>query len=421
MATVIDGLLDYLRDLDGNGIDGASWQVVRLIDNSVIASGNTAPDTEPLTDLSGLIVVPAEDLGYPGPIKYVITDAVVGTTRIHTSKSTGIVGPLRLCDLPYAFAMMIDGPIERIGAACEVTATGAGGLELQIGDGVVIGHGLIWVNPTPIKLNLNAAGAVTRTDLVVVRFRLPGHAEEGRIDPVIRGGIPGLLPPFQDDVSQLLWDVPLAQIKVDPGMTVIPAANITDRRTFTYGPNNDSRYLRKDVADIKQGKLTINGLLLIRSDDGTVNYVYLDEADHSFQLRNQTDFMIYKGNGTTLSFGVDGLSGQLRVGDDKPSVNVHAALGSGAVGTVEWGNDLMCEINLKAGANPGVGDLCTVVFKRDRVGTKYGAWLQPQDANAAETDAYVSNRSVDGFHIFSRGPLKPSANHSYMIIMGGAQ
>jgi hypothetical protein len=32
-----------------------------------------------------------------------------------------------------------------------------------------------------------------------------------------------------------------------------------------------------------------------------------------------------------------------------------------------------------------------------------------------------SGRSVDGFHIYSRGPLKPNADHSYLIFVGGAE
>jgi hypothetical protein len=419
-----NALFDYIRDLTATGINGANWQVIRLADDEVIASGTTALDGGPNTDLAGMLAVDEVTLGYPGPIKYRVTDLATGITREHTSKSIGIVGPFRMLDFAAAFGMMLDGVVDGLRGELAVTGTGTTPAQVGVAGGAAFGHGMIYQWPVGQTLDVGAGGAQGRIDIVVLRYYLPGHVQEGRVDLAVTAGIPAASPVepsvVQDDVTAMIWEVKLAAIQVDPGVNMIAPSKVFDRRAYTIGPRLDTRYLRKDVFDHQEGGLEVDGTFIVRTPSDTYR-LYFDVTAPSFQLRNATDFNIYKGNGTNLSFGIDGLSGQLRVADDKPSVNVHAALGTGATGTVEWGNDLMCEINLKAGSSPGVGDLCTVVFKRDRLGTKYGVWLQPQDANAAETDAYISGRSVDGFHIYSRGPLKPGQNHSYMVIMGGLQ
>src|SRR5688572_10053769 len=93
---------DYFRDSSGAGINAATWVLKRLFDDSTLTSGSTAADAEPSVSLGGKLDVDETTLGgYPGPIKYTVTGS--GSTRIHTSKSIGIVGSWRTVDVPRAW------------------------------------------------------------------------------------------------------------------------------------------------------------------------------------------------------------------------------------------------------------------------------------------------------------------------------
>jgi hypothetical protein len=431
MVVSENALFDYIRDLEAHGINNATWELVTLYDDTVIASGTTGPDTDPNSVIDGMLAVAESVLKYPGPTKYRVTDPITGITREHTSKSIGQVGPIRLIDLPFMFAMMSDGVVGGFGGDFALTPSGTAPPALTAAPGAAFGHGMYYRCMQPQQVNPAVGGALARIDLIVVRYYLPGHEQEGRSELAILPGIPAATPvapsPTQDATTTMIWEVPLGSQKMNAGQNIATALNFTDLRTYTFGPRLDSRYMRLDAPTGNTGGITVKalttglqGMLLLQGNDGTTR-VFVEGVTPSLQLRNSTDFNIFKGNGTNLSFGIDGLSGHLRVADDKPVIHPGAALGPGGSATVEWGNDLMCEINLHAGSAPKVGDLCSLVFKRDRLGVKYGVWLQAQDQNAAETDSYISGRSVDGFHIYSRGPLKASSNHSFMVIMGGAQ
>ena len=428
MVTKANALFDYIRDLEASGIAGATYQVVRLVDDHVIAAGTTATDPVPNSPLPGMLAVDEVTLGFPGPVKYRATDPQTGITREHTSKSIGIVGPIRLLDLPFAFAMMLDGVIEGLQDELAVTGTGSQPPQVSVAAGACFGHGLIYRWPEAQLLPLNPGGAALRHDLIVLRYYLPGHEEEGRIDLAVKAGTEGGAVPAltQDDVTTMVWEVALAEVQVDPGVNFIAGNKVTDQRIFTCGPRLDTRYIRKDAADTKTGALTIigptgsGGIFNVRED--TVIRLYVETGTPAVQLRNGTDFLMYSGNKTGLLCRIDGFNGQMDFGGiGKPTISKHGALGgSGAVATVQWGNDNVCALRLTAGNTPAAGNLLAVIFNKNRQTSTYQVTFSPENGSACDIDLYATGKTQDHFDVTSRQSLDAGKDYWWSLQITGA-
>jgi hypothetical protein len=232
----LTALWDAYRNSAGTGVNGASYTVTRLEDDATLTSGTTASDSAPLTALLGTFDETEVALGYPGPIKVVVTGS--GGSRTHTSKSTGIVGPFRAVDITKSWWLHGVGVFPGVGGALEVTTNGSN-MQITVASGAYVarvadGDGLIYSWPASRVLTATAAdGSQPRIDTMVLRFYPPGVDEEGRIDLVLRAGTPGASPTAVSlTQGATYWEVALADIRVDAGVTALATDKVTDRRAY---------------------------------------------------------------------------------------------------------------------------------------------------------------------------------------------
>jgi len=129
-----------------------------------------------------------------------------------------------------------------------LSPTGDSAIAPQLNMQIQAYHGESWVegfmfihtgDTYPLVINDNTSGD-PRIDLVTLRLdrdanTIEYHVEEGTPDPS-----PVAPTPVQDDV---IWDLPLAEIAVSDGATVITTMDITDVRTRSYQAQKGSSNL----------------------------------------------------------------------------------------------------------------------------------------------------------------------------------
>jgi hypothetical protein len=428
MVVSENALFDYIRDLEAAGINNATWELVTLFDDTVIASGTTGPDTDPNSVIDGKLAVAETTLKYPGPTKYRVTDPITGITREHTSKSIGQVGPIRMIDLPFMFAMMSDGVVDGFGGNFVLTPTGTAPPALTLASGAAFGHGMYYRSMQPQQVNPAAGGAQDRIDLIVVRYYLPGHEQEGRVELVVKPGTEGASPvapsPTQNATTTMIWEVPLGSQKMIAGQNICTSLNFTDLRTYTFGPRLDNRYMRLDATTHNTGGITIDGtgtgILNVR-ESGTIR-MYVEDGTPALQLRNGTDLLMYSGNKTGLLLRIDGYNGQLDFGGiGKPTFSIHAALGgSGATATCPWGNDNVFQVRFHGGNAPTAGNIAAIIFNKNRQTANYQVTFSPANGPACDVACYATGATVDHFDVTAHTAMAKGVDYWYSCQVTGA-
>jgi hypothetical protein len=235
---------DFVRDSSGAGVNGASWSAKALAGNVAIASGTTASDTDPTTPLAGMLAADETTLAnagtsyaYPGPISYTVTEPVSGAVRVHSSKSVGIVGSWRSIDIPRAWRTLGTGVMPGQLDELAVTTNGAN-MVIAVASGACVvamaDAALLYSYPAAQSLTAGAADATNpRIDTVCLRFYPPGVATEGRIYLELVAGTPAASPVAPTlRQSTDYWQHPLADVRVNAGVTTLAADKVTDRRTY---------------------------------------------------------------------------------------------------------------------------------------------------------------------------------------------
>jgi hypothetical protein len=226
-------IADIARDDDGVAVSGASVSLRRESDNFELATTTT--------DANGYFAFSEATVGYPGPVKVVVTD-VNGNVRQHSGRSTGQVGTIFMSDLNRAFLMMTDGIIGGVGSELAVTTTGLT-MNLTIGSGecFVYGHPCVFPATSTVTPAANASGN-PRIDLIVVRLIPPGVAEEGKRTFALVQGTPAASPvtPSATKDPNVKWEVALASVRVESGATSITSDKIVDLRGYSSGPLQNS-------------------------------------------------------------------------------------------------------------------------------------------------------------------------------------
>lgn len=232
----LPALTDFIRDISGAGINGSTVQVKRLSDNASIASLTTASDAVPLTALPGYFSVDETTFGYPGPTLYSVTSS--GSTKVHTSKSTGQFGSVRAVDLPRGLRPSAGGVQPNVLNELLCSASGSD-MVISVASGAMIAqvgtYGMVYSWPATRTVTLAAAdGSNPRIDTIVLRFYPPGTAQEGRVDLAALTGVAAASPtataPTQNVAT--IWEVPLCTVRVETGVSVIASGKVTDARTW---------------------------------------------------------------------------------------------------------------------------------------------------------------------------------------------
>jgi hypothetical protein len=207
---------------DGQPVPQDTQVEMRLhLDNSLVATAGT--DAEGWFEFLRV--------GNPGPhyFKAIYEDEV----HISSSRATGFAGVVDITNLPLFIRSFQAGYIDDVLSELAVTAAGLT-LEVTIGAGAGYYKGILYDQFVPVTQTIDAPDVQPRIDLIVVEVVPQGGTAtiEGRSRLMYKKGVPAATP-VAPGLTQTpnLWEEPLAQILVDPGVSAIAANKVTDRRT----------------------------------------------------------------------------------------------------------------------------------------------------------------------------------------------
>ena len=211
--------------------------------------------------------------GSPGP--YYVRAAISDEVHISSSKVVGMSGPIDIGNLPLYFRLWTDGYIVGILDQMSVFATGSG-MQVTVRSGATLVKGVLYDQPGQAVLPVDAADAQPRIDTVVIEAMVPGSGPnvEGRTRLVVKKGTPAASP-VAPSLTQLvggIWEHPLANITVDPGVSSIASNKVTDRRVQSnvqIGPNYITTTMLADDS-VTAAKMAPNSVGSAEIVDGSV-------------------------------------------------------------------------------------------------------------------------------------------------------
>lgn len=242
---------DKFRELPGGpGLAGKTVTIRKRGSPTVVASPTTGAD--------GAWEYQAD--GSPGPLEW--EGEHNGAVRRGATDNYGPAGPVQVGELHLPLKAMGDGVIAGHLNGLGVTA-GASGLTVNAATGGALAGGVIYANYAADVLALAAAGALPRIDLVVVRAWPAGTADEGRCELAVITGAPAATPaaPLPTRTAAL-WEVPLAEVRVEAGASAIGAEKISDRRSYVLQGTSQQRHpvvaqtARRSSASVDVGSTT---------------------------------------------------------------------------------------------------------------------------------------------------------------------
>ena len=211
--------------------------------------------------------------GSPGP--YYVRAAISDEVHISSSKVVGMSGPIDIGNLPLYFRLWTDGYIVGILDQMSVFATGSG-MQVTVRSGATLVKGVLYDQPGQAVLPVDAADAQPRIDTVVIEAMVPGSGAdvEGRTRLVVKKGTPAASP-VAPSLTQLvggIWEHPLANITVDPGVSSIASNKVTDRRKAASVVLGDGSITTAMLADdsVTAAKMAPNSVGSAEIVDGAV-------------------------------------------------------------------------------------------------------------------------------------------------------
>lgn len=269
----VDRIVDYFRDAKtGLGIPGRTVSLRLLLDGAEIATTST--------DANGRFVFTSDDVGYVGPVYYVVDDGS-GTYKRHSGASFGQIGSVWFDSLQRAVGALGIGTMNGL----EVTADGSG-MKVTVSPGVAISaDGIPFVLEAPVDVTLVAAdGSNPRIDLIVLRLSREGQVSEGAFSLQRTTGSPASSPAVPTKTtSSSTWDIVLAHVLVDAGVSVIASGKVTDRRRVEPGQEilslplhgsaiEDETVTATQLADdaVETDKILDEAVTTAKLDDGAV-------------------------------------------------------------------------------------------------------------------------------------------------------
>lgn len=216
----------FVRDADtGAGIPSITVSLKKHVDGSTIITDDT--------DAGGLAELTVDQVGTPGPV---YAEYASGSTTRLSGYVGGQIGGLIWSDT-------INDVISSLGIGVVpgylngLAASAAGvNMSIAVNTGMAIHKdGIPYLLETAGSVTLNASdGANPRIDRVVVRLVREGQSLEGKVTLEKITGSPAATPTAPGITqSSSTWDISLAQIRVDAGVSVIAADKVTDERFST--------------------------------------------------------------------------------------------------------------------------------------------------------------------------------------------
>jgi len=168
--------------------------------------------------------------GNPGAVRYEVS--VGAGKKIHTTRSVLPVADLDLSGIRPLMHMFLDGVVVNYKDALTVTSDGLS-MNVKVGPGVAVAEGVIYRQDTVETIAIPPAVTHPRIDTIAVRFYLNESGDQiGRCELFRSQGTEGVTPapPSLFSNPGLLWETPLADVRVDPGAIGIAMGKVTDRR-----------------------------------------------------------------------------------------------------------------------------------------------------------------------------------------------
>jgi len=281
--------------------------------------------------------------GNPGP--YWTELEYGGEVQIRSSKVVGMSGPTSVAGIPLLFNVFDDGYIPGLLDQLAVTSSGVG-MSVSVGGGAAIVAGVLYDQSAPWPVTISPAEAQPRIDTVVLEV-VPAGADddtEGRARVVLKKGTAAATP-VAPSLTQTptLWEMPLADIRVDTGVSSIAANKVTDRRARAH-TKIGNRYITTTMialGAIQDGNLDTKTIGGDKLKDATVTEDKLS-ADVATKL-NASSRMISKeipfsayGERASVNYA-EVASGFITLTPGTWKVKTSASfdvIGTGAVGTV---------------------------------------------------------------------------------------
>jgi|GEM_PF-4960004 len=232
-------ITDVIRDRPGGlPLAGIAVSVKRKRDGLTLAT--------PVTDANGEFTY--EVNGSPGAIVYEAAVAA-GSSKKHSSVSVGPAGPLQLAEVDRILRSFSDGVVEGVESAMAVVP--ATGLNVTVGTGSALVRGRIHTQYATVGVVIPAPDATNpRIDLIILRATVSG-VDDGMTEVARLAGTPAATPgPPTVTQNTTIWEIPLGQVRVNPGASTIVAGDITDVRPYTgtrIRPGTVTRAMRKGV------------------------------------------------------------------------------------------------------------------------------------------------------------------------------
>lgn len=187
--------------------------------------------------------------GNPGP--YWVEVEYGDEVHLSSSKVIGMAGPVSIGGIPLLFRLWHDGYIPDVLDELLVSSTGVG-MSVTVGAGVGIVRGVLYDQSEPLTLPIEAADSQGRIDLVALQV-VPAGANpdtEGRARVIVKRGTPSGSPtPPGLTQSQSIWEIPLAHVVVDAGVSSIAESKVQDKRSRSNVKIEDGYITTGMIAD----------------------------------------------------------------------------------------------------------------------------------------------------------------------------
>ncbi|HSE46439.1 MAG TPA: hypothetical protein VLA89_14025 [Gemmatimonadales bacterium] len=208
------------------------------------------------TDANGLAEFSEVEAGYPGQWYLQADDGT--NTFLLSSKAIGQVGPFRAVDLIHFLRCFSDGVVDGVDGELACSADGTD-MDITVQEGLAIGYGMIYWWPVDQTVTLSASDPSNpRIDRIVVRFYPVGTTDSDNVGKIVLDkltGTPAASPsaPALTQSATTYWEISLAQVLVEAGVSTIAANKVTDERDFTIAPVLDGSITYEKIASADLG------------------------------------------------------------------------------------------------------------------------------------------------------------------------
>lgn len=348
-------------------------------------------------------------LGSPGP--YYAEVEYAGETHRSSSKVVGLSGPTSIGGLPLMFRLWHDGYIPGVLNDLAVTSTGAG-MQVRVGEGAALVRGVLYDQHEPLPLAIAAAESQARIDLVVLRVVPAGADEntEGTAFVTVKKGTPSSapVPPGLTQTSDL-WEIPLAAVTVDPGVSSIASNKVADRRPradvriadgqIVTAMLADSAVTTDKIADsaVTTPKLADGAATTAKVRDGAITSAKL--ADNSVTSAKIVNGAIIGDDIANLTITGSKISGKTITADKIADNSLGAAqIGANAIGGSELAPLAVTTGHIADGMVTAV-KLATGAVTNTKLGD--GSVTNSKIADGAVTRSKIGTNAVSGVELAS--------------------